>query len=282
MLYVPQHASVATSSAVKQHSIPLRTAFIHLHSLISAKVYLPAPSILINCIQNLLVDVVVYYESCFEATGDLRPDQERLDICRMQLNGRLQNLIADMGEGLTEAMFWAWLHALLRSEQAWREDYRRGLAHEQAARLAQDEKSHQLLSRDNHFREEDLKALRRVILFTFEALQLVASAAAPVYAPQEDQSNLPPAYSESSQFCSDLPPSWQESSNPIDAASEMMRSRDVAIHPSSAISTQQDDFAKWLSLPTLKNLCVHHRLERRHWSFGQVQHPILSSCNGLL
>ena len=152
----------------KDSACTQRTAFIHLHSLVSRDISMPCPHGIINAVQQLLIDVVAYYEFLFDS-NKRHHSQEDCDILELyahELNRRLRQITLAQGERLMEAMLWAWLHTLLQSEQMWKQQLH-GEQWQFRARLQTGD--HLLSSALRHriaCRLEDLSALRRVIVFT--------------------------------------------------------------------------------------------------------------------
>lgn len=152
----------------KEQAGPFKTAFIHLHSLASRDISLPCPQGLIETVQQLLVDVVVFYDQfSIQKTKSFNAEEmDRLALYGQELQWRLQFITNRIGERLMEAMFWAWLHALLQGEQHWMMDLNRDRALQESCLLLDDASVCTTLHRRIRSRVKDASALRRVIVFT--------------------------------------------------------------------------------------------------------------------
>lgn len=156
------------ASGSKEQAGPFKTAFIHLHSLASRDISLPCPQGLIETVQQLLIDVVVFYDQ-FPTPKRKRlsaEETDRLALYSQELQWRLQFINTRIGERLMEAMFWAWLHALLQGEQYWLLDINRDKALQQSCLFLGDTAVCTGLQRRIKSRVKDASALRRVIVFT--------------------------------------------------------------------------------------------------------------------
>lgn len=145
-----------------------KTAFIHLHSLASRDISLPCPQELLGIVQQLLVEVVVFYEQFGDprATPLSPEDCDRLALYGQEFHLRLQIITNRMGERLMESMLWAWLHALLQGERQWRQDLAYDQSLEHSSLLLCDFAAMTGLVGRIKCREKDASALRRVVVFT--------------------------------------------------------------------------------------------------------------------
>jgi hypothetical protein len=156
---------------IEDSKCPTKTAFIHLHSLVSKDISLPCPDGIISVVQQLLMDVVVCYEmlSMPKARPMSTEEKERLDLCSNELNRRLQYIALRVGDRMIEAMMWAWLHALLQNEAVWRsklEDEKCQYLHQGTLHRQSGQFNFQAALRQINHRIEDIRALRRVTIFT--------------------------------------------------------------------------------------------------------------------
>lgn len=152
----------------KEQSGTFKTAFIHLHSLASRDISLPCPQELLGIVQQLLIEVVVFYEqfSASRETPFTPEESDRLALYGQEFHLRLQFITNRIGERLMEAMLWAWLHSLLQGERQWRQDLAYDQSLEHSSLLLCDFAATSGLVGRIKCRVKDASALRRVVVFT--------------------------------------------------------------------------------------------------------------------
>lgn len=151
----------------------LSTDFLHIHSLVHEDIHLLVPKACVSNIQHLLIKVIVvsslhsHTKSSFTHAHTASHYADLLELETADVRRIFKLLVAEIGERLMESMLWAWLHVLLRSEWSWRQALLGDRKQYCNTLLAQPcPGQHQNLVRI-YRRIEDIRALRRVTVFTY-------------------------------------------------------------------------------------------------------------------